>query len=510
MHTMNKKTVLVVSLAACLSALADGWDASLADFPRQAGEGDDAARIQRLVDANTSGTVYFPKGVYEVSKPILVTNMCSLAFDKGAVLRAVREMPFVLDVDNREMIRPLHHNKLLDYNIFVRGGTIDGDGLASCMRLTGFMHFTLADMSFLNGKKYGLRVNGGCELIANNLYFRCLKRGLAGNTAVCINGGDSHYTDCVVVDYTIGFHQIGGGANRLTRCHVWGGKIPPPRPGEPCEMLKDSICFWIQEWSCSLRDCYADTGKTGYRIETKSNAKVELTGCWFFNNWLFKLDDTTVIDHRSGRLFVNDCAFSKDSPVCTVYRCDNPDAESVWTDIRYSGFPHPERLPGGWAWQRQEAGSPDDWELVDRTDGLACRYVSPAGEFATDACRAVTLRARPEALLRQFPSVGAGKTLVFKARATDARTKNVEVALIQGDGKAWGDVVPLSPEWKETRIPLSNLPYFSKWGLPPLEAGEKPDVRLLKKVRLTFGKWLCPDSLDKSHGFEIASIRIEQ
>jgi len=69
-----------------------------------------------------------------------------------------------------------------DRNLFVVGGKIDGNGQASC---------------------------------------------LAGNTAAYLCGGDSHYTDCIVVDYTVGFRNAGG-SNRFTRCHVWGDEGVAP------------------------------------------------------------------------------------------------------------------------------------------------------------------------------------------------------------------------------------------------------------------------------------------
>lgn len=321
---MQKTVLTFFTLLASGMAVACGFDNSLADYPRLTGESDDTARIGRAVAATPSGVLYFPPGVYQVSRMIKVNNLCSLALHKNAILRAVRPMEYVLHVDNggKFWTLPKDDDRFLDYNMFVKGGRIDGNGLAGCMALDGFCHYTLRDMSFLNGRGCGLRVNGVCggyELIAENLYFKCTLPGLAGNAAVYTTGGDSHYTDCISVDYTVGFRIArGGGSNNFTRCHVWGGKIPPGSQGEPPEMLKDSVAFWIDGGQDALlRDCYADTSETGFRIDGEG---VRLFGCRFYNSPKLKLPGSAVIDHRRGRLLVSGCRFNPQTKGTVIYK----------------------------------------------------------------------------------------------------------------------------------------------------------------------------------------------
>ena len=85
------------------------------------------------------------------------------------------------------------------------------------------------------------------------------------NVALYTEGNDSQYTDCVMVDYTVGLRATAG-ANRFTRLHAWGGMVPP-KPGEKVgEMLVKSICFQIPGHLNTLKDCYADTGWIGFDI----------------------------------------------------------------------------------------------------------------------------------------------------------------------------------------------------------------------------------------------------
>ena len=98
----------------------------------------------------------------------------------------------------------------------------------------------------------------------------------------------------------------------------------------------------------------------------------------------------------------------------------------------------------------------------------------------------------------------------MRARATRPDTKAVEITLIHANGKVWGTQVPLETEWRDIRVPLSDLYYFKHWGnLSPFEPGDAPDARLLQTMGICYGKWLCQKTLDHEHGFEISSIRIE-
>lgn len=322
------------------------YDAILSDFPRLPEDCSDVERLRRAVDACPRGVLYIPQGTYLLHEMLTITNCCSLLLHKSAVLKAVAPMPFVLTVDAASSypelqecdghLVPSGDPDAEDWNLFLKGGYVDGAGLASCVCLNSFKHFTMRDMSLRNGKQYGLRIEeeGSMwtyELVATNLYLKCTMPGLAGNAGVSSRGGDSHFIDCVVVDYTRGFELLGGGSNRLTRCHVWGGPIPPRAEGELPEMLQDSVNYVLSSYDAILTDCYADTGMTGYRITENTR----LIGCSYFNNYTYKMDDVTVLDHQGGELLAVNCMFRKDSPNATLYRGDK--AHVIWRDNLLTG-----------------------------------------------------------------------------------------------------------------------------------------------------------------------------
>ena len=75
------------------------WDRMIDDYPRRADEKTDDRRIMRAVQDCQGGVLYFPAGMYEIAEMLVIRNCCSLLLHKSAVLKAVKEMPFVLLID---------------------------------------------------------------------------------------------------------------------------------------------------------------------------------------------------------------------------------------------------------------------------------------------------------------------------------------------------------------------------------------------------------------------------
>ncbi len=320
------------------------YDAILTNFPRLAGERDDAPRIQRAIDAAPNGILEIPKGDYDIETPLFIRNRCSLRMHPAARLIARKEMDFILTYDGGDIYRDLtifEEGKVYDnLGLFIEGGDLEGQGLASCLKVCNVHHFTLSKITCHNGKKYGLAIKDGkkaYEVFCNNIYCKCYMQGLSGNIGIYSDCCDNHYTDCIVVDYTVGM-RMDGGANRLTRCHIWGGTVAPPNMtmeewtdlfrdregklplnhylmekfGEDVlnalpEMLENSIAFDLCGTFNVLDGCYADTAMIGYRINAKYHTR--LINCDFFNNANMGLKKSTAIVHEKGTLAVMMCAF---------------------------------------------------------------------------------------------------------------------------------------------------------------------------------------------------------
>lgn len=348
MRLVWSKMLTAVVMAAWGATAFAVEDRSLRDFPRLAGETDDAPRFQRAVDACTGAVLTVPGGEYTFAKTVTVTNLCSIEMSPSVLVTAVAKMEWMIKIDASWQLWkknvPAGVNPQL-YNLTYRGGTLDAKGLASCLAIDNYAHYTLENATFLNGRKYGVGIETtgrGYEMIARNLYFKTIMPGLAGNTGLYTYGGDSHYTDIVVVDYTTGVHFAGRGANRLTRIHVWGGPIKPPKPGALPEMLKDSVCFRIDSSGEVLRDCYADTGEIGFWVNGWEN---RMFGCNYFNNTGFHMKDVTVIRQDKGSLWTAGCYFQHQTPETRLYR-GGSEAKVHWgEDNIYRYFDEKSRPP---------------------------------------------------------------------------------------------------------------------------------------------------------------------
>lgn len=331
------------------------YDAILRDYPRLAGEMDDAPRIQRAIDNTENGVLCIPKGDYVIGQTLVIRNRCSLKMHPAARLIANSKMDFVLVYDSDKDYHALslfnEDESIYDnLGLFIEGGDIDGNGLASCLRITNAHHFTLSNIALHNGLKYGLCVGGEdghiYELICNNVYCKCTMKGLSGNIGIFSNRCDAHYNDCIVVDYTIGM-KMQAAANRLSRCHIWGGTVAPKNMemkewsdvyaerkrrrnagiydveteknnynNDIPEMLLNSIAFDIKGAYNVLDGCYADTAEIGYLIENDT----KMIGCDFFNNALMGMKKSTAIMHTNGSLCVFACNFRGQAGTEVLYQ----------------------------------------------------------------------------------------------------------------------------------------------------------------------------------------------
>ena len=342
---MNKKLkVLFLTLTGAFSAAA-AMDHSVEEFPRLAGETDDAPRFQRAVDAcYGGGLLTVPGGNYQFASTLYITNLCSVKLAPAAVISAVKPMKWMVEIDctweyNKKKSPPDVYAR--NFNLSWSGGILDGCGMASCLALDNFAHFLLEKATFNNGRVYGVGIETrgrGYELMARDLYFHTSIPGIEGNTALYTYGGDSQFVDIIAVNYTVGIHLAGRGSNRMSRCHVWGTSTKPIVKGVVPDTLKESVCFKIDATDTVLRDCYADTGRIGFWM----NGWEERMECCSYAG-LKLLKDSVVIRQNRGSIWANGFYARKIAPTSVLYTFANDDSRIRWSEdcllSKFGGIP---------------------------------------------------------------------------------------------------------------------------------------------------------------------------
>lgn len=271
-------------------------------------------------------------GLVEISSPIAIPFGVSIKFSPFTRIKASNNFSgaYVLTYtggsafSNLTVPSPLggidNHT-----NIIFSGGIIDGNGKASCFKCSGFKHITIENMSFHNGKVHGLAIDGdhAYEAVVTNCYAKTFITGCEGNIAFYINKHDCHFTDCIVVDYTIGFKVIGT-ANKFTRCHVWGGIVGYP---DSHPTLDDSINFEIVGGSNQFISCYADTAKIGVKCTGSNNVFVGMD--WYNNYSKIGLDNVTYLQCTgSGCKFIG-CSMRATAPNTAKVSADSVSIEKI-------------------------------------------------------------------------------------------------------------------------------------------------------------------------------------
>jgi len=117
----------------------------------------------------------------------------------------------------------------------------------------------------------------------------------------------------------------------------------------------------------------------------------------------------------------------------------------------------------------------------------------------------------PSAVGIRFPTEASGEarrglnTLVVRARRVEPRTSHLEVALVGpgGNTEGHGVDVPLTPEFRDFRVPLARLKTL--WQT----RGGQCAPESVRDLQFAFGSWLFPHAAEEAHGVEVQSVGLE-
>lgn len=174
------------------------------------GQTADAARtIQRLIDSNPNSTIYFPDGVYTISKPLVTPSdpyrSVSIKLSDNAVIKASDDWSgeAMIMLGGKVQVNTIY---IPGSNYFLEGGTLDGNGVAPCVSIEHGRETSVRDMNLINTPlgmvvKHGAN-SGSSDCDIENI--RIVGNGATSSVGLLIQGWDNTFTNMRISNVNIG------------------------------------------------------------------------------------------------------------------------------------------------------------------------------------------------------------------------------------------------------------------------------------------------------------------
>ncbi len=248
------------------------------DYMPADGSVDVTDAIQKLINENPNRTIFFPDGVYKVSKSILTPahpkKSVHLQLCNYARIQATGDWTEGGAVVRLGAIHPANDIKTPGSNYGLTGGIIDGGGVADGISIDGGRETRVLQVSIKN-TRVGIHIKRGansgssdsdiCDvnIVGNN------KKDAIG---VLVEGYDNTFGNMRIASVNIGVWLKTGG-NALRNIHplyIFGKE----------QDYMSSIGFRIDNNDNWLYYCYSDQFATGFRLG--NSAKVKMTDCFCY------------------------------------------------------------------------------------------------------------------------------------------------------------------------------------------------------------------------------------
>ena len=230
------------------------------------GKRDVSDAIQKIIDENPNRTIYFPDGVYLISKPILTpaepTKSVALELSNYAIIKAAEGW-----AHDEAMIRlggkdAANNIRTPGSNYYLEGGIIDGSGVAKGISIDSGRETVIRNTS-IKGVVLGIHVKHGANSGSSDsdiFGVNIVGNNTPESVGVLVEGYDNTFTNMRIGGVHFGF-KIRSQANMLRNIH-------PLYYGS--NNSYETSCGFLDEAGCNWYDfCYSDEFATAFRI-TKS------------------------------------------------------------------------------------------------------------------------------------------------------------------------------------------------------------------------------------------------
>ena len=230
------------------------------------GKRDVSDAIQKIIDENPNRTIYFPDGVYLISKPILTpaepTKSVALELSNYAIIKAAEGWSH-----DEALIRlggkdAANNIRTPGSNYYLEGGIIDGSGVAKGISIDSGRETVIRNTS-IKSVVVGIHVKHGANSGSSDsdiFGVNIVGNNTPESIGVLVEGYDNTFTNMRIGGVHFGF-KIRSQANMLRNIH-------PLYYGS--NNSYETSCGFLDETGCNWYDfCYSDEFATAFRI-TKS------------------------------------------------------------------------------------------------------------------------------------------------------------------------------------------------------------------------------------------------
>lgn len=267
---------------------------------------DDSSAIQDAIDNDDGKSVLFTK-IYGVASTIDNSNGVSLFGINGATIKCVSSMSDMLTMTRYEVSAP--H--------VISGLVFDGNSLCdNGLTINYCTNVLIENCRSRDFLKIHFNLKAGYECFVQNVYARNAIAYDANNTitAFYIKVSDSVFTNCVTVNFDLGF-DVNTNVF-LIGCHPWNNDT---------DFVKNSIGI-ITKANPYIKDCELDNCKFG--VYVSGYYSVHMDSCRFiFGSTISNFTNTYVYLETGTLSYADACYFGKSGSTCTL--CSRPQNLSV-------------------------------------------------------------------------------------------------------------------------------------------------------------------------------------
>lgn len=227
--------------------------------------------LQRIIDENPNRTIYFPDGVYLLSKPIATPadprRSVDLVLSNFATLKASDSWSSDDAMIRLGGIHPASNIRTCGSNYGLRGGIIDGNGCACGISIESGRETAVQNVSIKHTRiglhiKYGANCGSSDADITN---VNIVGNGASNSVGVLVEGFDNTFTNMRIADVFIGVN-IRSSGNMFRNIH--------PLFTLDFELFDESCGFYDCKGSNFFDYCYSDN--FGYAFREADDIQVNV------------------------------------------------------------------------------------------------------------------------------------------------------------------------------------------------------------------------------------------